>query len=231
MRYCWLIIVVLLACEDKPVKVDLGTNFFPLRTGQEWTYSINKTTYSYLNDPIEESFELNIAATDSVISNGITTYSILVSSRNSSTESWQVIASWSARIKGNQALQNESNITRVKLTFPVGPATVWDGNAYNNEPPFLADYGATQEQLLFRIENFDQPKELQGGLNFENTLTVVVSNLFDPIIGQDLQKETYARGVGLIQKEVTQLVFCNQGSCTGRQQGVSYTQTLTSYAP
>ena len=165
MRYCWLIIVVLLACEDRPVKVDLGTDFFPLRTGQEWTYSINKTTYSYLNDPIEESFELNIVVTDSLNSNGITTYSILVSSRNNSTESWQVIASWSARISGNQALQNESNITRVKLTFPVGPATVWDGNLYNNEPPFLKDYGATPEQLLFRIENFNQPKGILKNKN------------------------------------------------------------------
>ena len=232
MRYGWIFLVlVVLACEDKPVKVERGTDFFPLRTGQEWTYSVNKTTYSYLNNPVDESFELNIAVTDSVISNGITTYSILVSSRINSTDSWQVIASWSARINGNQALQNESNITRVKLTFPVGPATVWDGNAYNNEPPFLRDYGATPEQLLFRIENFNQPRELSGGLNFESTLTVVICNLFDPIIGQDLQKETYARGVGLIHKEVTQLVFCNQGSCTGRQQGVSYTQTLTSYAP
>ncbi len=231
MRYGWIFFVVLLACEDKPVKVDLGTDFFPLRTGQEWTYAINKTTFSYVTNPVEESYQLHLAVTDSAISNGVTTYTILVSSRNSATENWQVNASWSARIMGNQAILNESNITRIKLAFPVGPATVWDGDAYNNEPPFLKDYGATADQLLFRIENFNQQKELSGGLNFESTLTVVIRNLFDPIIGQDLQKETYARGVGLVYKEVTQLVFCNQGSCTGKQQGVSYTQTITSYVP
>jgi hypothetical protein len=232
MRYGWLFFIVIVwACEDNPIRVDLGTDFFPLQTGQEWTYSISKTTYSYLSDPMEESYELKIVVADSIIKNGLPTYSIFISTRNNSSENWQIQESWSARISGNQAIQNESNITRVKLTFPVGPNTVWDGNQFNNEPPFLEDYVTTPEQRLFRIKDFNQPKELAGGLNFESTLTVVVSDLFDPIIGRDLQKETYARGIGLIHKEVSQLVFCNQGTCVGKQQGVSYSQTLISYVP
>lgn len=232
MRYGSIfLILVLLACEDKPVTVELGTDFFPLRTGREWTYSVNKTTYSYLSAPVEESYELKIAVTDSTLINGIVTYSLVVSTRSTSNNEWQTEQSWSARISGNQAIQNESNITRVKMIFPVGANTVWDGNQYNNELPFLEDYVTTAEQRLFRVEDFNEAKELSSGLNFTGTLTVVISNLFDPIIGQDLQKETYARNVGLIYKEVTQLVFCNQGSCTGLQQGVSYTQTLTSYVP
>lgn len=232
MRYGSIfLILVLLACEDKPVTVELGTDFFPLRTGREWTYSVNKTTYSYLSVPVEESYELKIAVTDSTLINGIVTYSLVVSTRSTSNNEWQTEQSWAARISGNQAIQNESNITRVKMIFPVGANTVWDGNQYNNEPPFLEDYVTTAEQRLFQVEDFNEAKELSSGLNFTGTLTVVISNLFDPIIGQDLQKETYARNVGLIYKEVTQLVFCNQGSCTGLQQGVSYTQTLTSYVP
>lgn len=232
MRYGSIfLILVLLACEDKPVTVELGTDFFPLRTGREWTYSVNKIIYSYLSAPVEESYELKIAVTDSTLINGIVTYSLVVSTRSTSNNEWQTEQSWAARISGNQAIQNESNITRVKMIFPVGANTVWDGNQYNNEPPFLEDYVTTAEQRLFRVEGFNEAKELSSGLNFTGTLTVVISNLFDPIIGQDLQKETYARNVGLIYKEVTQLVFCNQGSCTGLQQGVSYTQTLTSYVP
>jgi hypothetical protein len=232
MRYGSIfLILVLLACEDKPVTVELGTDFFPLRMGREWTYSVNKTTYSYLSAPVEESYELKIAVTDSTLRNGIVTYSLVVSTRSTFNNEWQTEQSWTARISGNQAIQNESNITRVKMIFPVGANTVWDGNQYNNEPPFLEDYVTTAEQRLFKVEDFNEAKELSSGLNFTGTLTVVISNLFDPIIGQDLQKETYARNVGLIYKEVTQLVFCNQGSCTGLQQGVSYTQTLTSYVP
>jgi hypothetical protein len=226
-----LLILVLLACNDKPVTVELGTDFFPLQTGREWTYTVNKTTYSYLNAPVEESFELNIAVTDSTLASGIVTYNLVISTRSSANEDWQTDQSWSARISGNEAIQNESNITRVKMIFPVGANTVWDGNQYNNEPPFLEDYVTTAEQRLFKIEKFNEAKELSSGLNFTGTLTVVVSNLFDPIIGQDVQKETYARNVGLIYKEVKQLEFCNQGSCTGLQQGVSYTQTLTNYVP
>lgn len=232
MRYgCLLLILMLLACDDKPIGIDLGTDFFPLRTGRQWSYSIDKTTYSYLNNPAEQHYELNIKVADSLITDGSTTYSLIISTRNNNTEQWQVQESWSARIFGNQVIQNESNINLVKLIFPVGPTTSWDGNQYNNEPPFLENYQATPNQLLCRIENYNQPKELEGGLNFERTLTVVVSNLSDPIIGQDLQKETYARGVGLIQKEVSQVEFCNQGNCTGLRQGVRYIQTLTSYVP
>jgi len=232
MRYGWIFLfLVLLACEDKPIVVELGTDFFPLHKGQEWTYTIEKTTYSFLNDPVEESFELNISVTDSTIISGTLTYSLVLATRNHASEPWLINESWSARISGNQAIQNESNITRVKLTFPVGPATVWDGNQYNNEPPFLDDYVTTADQRLFRIENFNASKDLSTGLNFESTVTVVVSNLYDPIIGEDIVKETYARNVGLVYKEVSQLVFCNQGSCTGQQQGIRYRQTLTSYVP
>ncbi|MBX2893948.1 MAG: hypothetical protein KF763_00795 [Cyclobacteriaceae bacterium] len=231
MKYSLIVLMLaLLACEDKPINMEWGTDFFPLRTGREWTYNISKTTYSYLGTPIEESYELNIAVTDSTIANGIVTY-LLVASNRSANNEWQPVQSWSVRISGNEVIQNESNIMRVKMIFPVGSSTKWDGNQYNNEPPFLKDYITTAEQRLFRIENFNQPKELSSGLNFASTVTVVISNLFDPIIGQDVQKETYARQVGLVFKEVTQLVFCNQGACAGQRQGVSYTQTLTSYVP
>lgn len=232
MRYGYLLLMLaLLACDDKPIVIDLGTDFFPLRTGREWSYTMDKTSYSFINEPFEEHYELNIKVTDSILANGVTTYLLVVYTRSNSTESWQVQETWSARITNNQVIQNEGNISRVKLIFPVGPTTSWNGNQYNNEPPFLENYGATPEQLLYRIENYNQQKEIGGGLNFDRTLVVVVSNLSDPIIGQDLQKETYARGVGLIQKEVTQLEFCNQGTCTGLRKGVRYTQTLTSYVP
>ncbi|MCW5910963.1 MAG: hypothetical protein KIT62_07810 [Cyclobacteriaceae bacterium] len=231
MRYGWIFILALLTCNDKPVTVDLGTDFFPLRTGREWTYSVSKTTYTYLSEPVTESYQLKIAIADSTLANGIASYFILISTRNTTGNPWQVVSSWSAHISGNQVIQNESNITRVKMIFPVGPATVWDGNQYNDEPPFLEDYVTTPGQRLFRIENYNQPKDLASGLNFESTLTVVISDLSDPIIGEDIQKEIYARNIGLVQKEVSQLVFCMQGSCTGLQQGTRYTQTLTSYVP
>jgi len=232
MRYAsLLLLLVVWACEDKPVTVDMGTDFFPLRTGREWTYSVNQTTYSYLNAPQEHEYELKITVTDSTITQGVVTYSLVLATRNSAEEDWEVNQSWSAQVRGHEAIQNESNVTRVKMVFPVGKTTVWNGNLYNDEPPFLEDYVTSADQQLCRIENFDESKELSSGLNFNSTLTVVISNLIDPIIGQDVQKEIYARHVGLIVKDVTQLVYCNQGSCSGLQQGIRYTQTLTSYVP
>ncbi|MBX2916713.1 MAG: hypothetical protein KF856_15695 [Cyclobacteriaceae bacterium] len=232
MRYSSIfLMLVLLACEDKPVVVDLGTDFFPLRTGREWTYTIRQTAFSYLADPVETSYQMRVAVTDSVLINTSTTYFMEVSTRSNPTEMWQPAATWSASLTGNQLIQNESNVTRVKMVFPIGPTTVWDSNTFNNEAPFLRDYVTTAQQRLSTIENFNQPRSLSTELNFEHTLTVVIRNLFDPIIGEDIQKETYARGTGLIAKEVSQAIFCTQGSCTGKKQGVSYTQTLISYVP
>ncbi|MBX2901696.1 MAG: hypothetical protein KF775_18750 [Cyclobacteriaceae bacterium] len=233
MKYTWLIWVgLLVACGDeKPVSIDWGLDYFPLRVGQEWTYAIHKTTYSYLNAPVESDYQQRISVIGSTTATTITTYTLQIETRTEAAGPWQIVETWTARVQGSQLIVNESNINRVKLVFPVGPATTWDGNQYNNEPPFLTGYVTTPQQRLYRIEDYRVPRQLQSGLNFDNTLTVVLSNLYDAIIGQDLQKEVYAHNVGLIFKEVLQLEFCTTGGCSGQQRGEAYTQTLIDYVP
>ena len=128
---------------------------------------------------------------------------------------------------GNKLIQNESNVLFVKLFFPLSRDLKWNGNEFNNLPNSGNIFNDRNSEL-YSIGGIDLPTALPSGFETDHSLEVVHNNYEDPIIGSDQRKEIYAKGVGLIYKEITQLQYCTANCPAPKRidKGLIFVQTL-----
>jgi len=225
---------MLLSCSGgDPVPLDIGLDFFPLQVGMYRTYRVEQTTYQS-SQATRVMYDLRVTITDSFPNpDGSYTYTLVHERRSNETAPWVSTATWSAKLVGNQLVQNESNVLFVKLLFPVAGSLEWDANQYNDLPNH-GNYFPSDTRNVSELTDIDEPIDL-GDLRFEKTATVVQNDLDDAITGRDLRYEVYVKGVGLVYKETDQVEYCtNQPSCLGQRQivrGLIYKQQLMEYGP
>jgi hypothetical protein len=224
--------------EDEPVMPDMGFDYYPLQVGN---YSIYQVQESKINGSLKTnlSYELRVLVTDSAVSEqGVVTYFLVREKRTNSSGKWESLDTWSTKVINNSVIQNEGNVLFVKLIFPPSLNLKWNGNQYNNvkvdENPFnvslpydgniLTD--SNSDQYFISAQNV--PVTLSTGFEADNTLTVVHNNYQDDVVGKDQRNEIYARGVGLIYKEVNQYIECNGSICSGDKAG-TLIQSLKEY--
>lgn len=236
MKVLWsvgiLIGSVLFACEEnEPVQPDMGYEYFPLKVGAYLLYDVSETSILN-NQETTINYELRSTVTDSVKSEtGTVTYFITREKRTSATESWQPFETWSAQLSGNKLIQNESNVTFVKLTFPPSLNLKWDGNEFNNLPDngnLFNDSKSTQ----YVISDISNSFSLPNGLLATEVITVTQNSFNDKFIGRDERTEVYSRNLGLVYREVIQLTYCTASDCYGQQKvsnGVIISQSLKSH--
>jgi hypothetical protein len=228
----FILLVSLMRCSDEdPISTDIGLNYYPLHTGDSWIYEVEETI---INQTMEsKTYELRVTVIDSVKNlNGGYTYTFHRDKRVLETDPWESLETWTAEVKMNQLIQNEGNELFVKLIFPVSNDLTWDGNQFNNLPNSGNLFNGNGSEV-YHVTEYDQSKTLTTDLEFDKTITIVQNDFDDPIVGKDIRNEVYARDVGLIYKEVTQLEYCSVGNCLGQQKvdkGVIMIQTLKSYA-
>lgn len=196
--------------------------YMPLRGGLYYVYGVTET--KYVNGPVGEStnYHLRIEIADSIRSaNGYYTYAMQLSTRISYGQDWVPTETWSAIFNEREAIVQEGNISYVKLALPLTADRAWNGNIYN----------AFGEEV-YRIGFFEQPV-IFGNLNFIDAIEVIQKNDIDPIVGNDVRKEVYARGVGLVNRKVETVVYCsNSPSCIGQkiiESGIIKEQVLMEY--
>jgi hypothetical protein len=147
---------------------------------------------------------------------------ILRSKRNTPTETWKYLDTWSAQVNNREVVVSEGNVSFLKIKLPVSVGVTWNGNLYND--------GGVQEYLL---SDAHIPFAASGE-NFSDCIVVTQADSDDFIVFLDDRKETYAKGVGLVYRESTQLNFCTSTTegCLGQQiieDGVVFKQTITGY--
>jgi hypothetical protein len=223
-------LVLLVGCTSHDaVPVPVVPDYFPLKRGLYMVYSVDsvvtsqnvKTTYTY---------DLKVEVTDSFPnSDGGYTYVMIRSMRPDSTQSWNTIDSWSARVDRYKAVVNEGNVPFVKLAGPLEKNKSWNGNELN-------DLGGTEKCLTGSANTCDIYTITEMGTPiapYDNTLTVTQNNNEDLIVASDVRVEVYAKGVGLIKRQLSQLEYCNTDpDCVGTQfvtKGVEYDQNLLEY--
>jgi hypothetical protein len=215
--------VILAGCDtgsEQPA-ANRGLDYFPLRVGQYQIYTVNEIRYSQVSEPETLAYELKTEVVDSFKNTtGTITYVIHRSTRDDASSTWQFLDTWSARADQNEAVHVEGNISFVKLSFPLKQGSEWDGNRLNN-----------MERDDYEILSYDVPFAAEG-TTYENTVTVEQEFNDDPIVFTDIRKEVYARGIGLVYKETTQLRFCQQQTCPANaliEVGVIYKQQILDY--
>jgi hypothetical protein len=191
-----------------------------LQVGNFQIYDVDETNYFPLEDPEELHYQIKTEVVDSFEhTEGNYTYVVYRSRRDSENDAWTYIESWSVRVTDLEAIVSENNISFVRMTFPVAVGKKWNGNAYN-----------ASEEDEYEITVVDQPYQL-GDTQFEHTLTVDQENRVD-LLFNDRRFEIYAKDIGLIYREVTDLEYCSEVECFGQnkiERGIVYKQTIIAH--
>ena len=220
---------VLFSCsKNEQVIPDMGLDYYPLQVGNYAIYEVKET--NILQSIVTETFyDLRIKVTGSSINEqGVVTYFLVREKRTSSSGNWESLDTWSTKVMDNKTVQNEGNVLFVKLIFPPSINLKWDGNQFNNLPDDGNVFNDSDSDQYF-ISDLDEPIILPSGFETDHSLTVIQNNFSDNIVGTDQRKEVYAKGVGLIYKEITQLEYCTNSNCLGQKKvdkGVILIQSL-----
>jgi hypothetical protein len=220
---CLLVLFLAAACDTEDRRpADIGKDYLPATVGTYQIYAVDETQYNAISGAMTElHYQLKTEVVDSLPSTGgNTTYVIYRSTRNTDNDPWTYLDTWSMRMTDTEAVVSEENLSYVKLVFPAGNGRTWNGNKFNNGDQ--DDYDMTLVDKAYSVD----------GQNFDKTLTVNQEDNQDFIVYQDKRSEVFARGVGLIYKETTQLKYCDKPECLGRQQvesGLIWKQSILSY--
>ena len=218
------LVIGIYACDSSsPIETvpDMSKDYFPTKKGYYQIYDIDEIIYA-LGDPDTFKYQLKAVQIDSFLNTeGTYTYVIHRSIRKDATEPWVYKDTWSSRIVNNQAIDGEENIDYVKLIFPVQVGIRWNGNAYNSL--------GIEEFEIQRAES-----KIINDVTYPDCITIKQKDNQDFIVYLDQRYESYAKNVGLVYDEITQLTYCtdtNKG-CIGQQiieEGVIYKQTIVEY--
>jgi hypothetical protein len=230
-----ILTIGLVGCGSDPEKSISEAQYFPLRVGDFRVYHVTETQISAYNIETDFEYDLKTLVVDS-FANVSGTYSYVINrfKRQSATDEWESLDTWTARADQREVVVTEGSTSFVRLTFPMKDGRQWNGNTYNNlESSEFCEGDSFTSCDLYQLENVSQPLTTTlEQLFFENTVEVIQNNSPDLITKYDIRKEVYALGVGLVYKHSTVLNYCTIGNCLGQQlveAGLIFTQELTDY--
>lgn len=217
IRHCTFCIVLctfLFSCrKDKPADTptDFGYNYYPNTIGHYVVYQVDSiwqddksnvrdTTRYLLKELIAAAFLDNSGRPTLRIERYSQFYHF-------DTHTWDTVWSvprvWTANRTPATLERKEENITYLKLIFPVKLNKQWNGNVYN-----------TLGTKTYTIAAADQPDAV-GALHFDSVATVTQFDEENLVLSQ-IEKEKFARNVGLIYKQRDSVV----------KQGVNFADTV-----
>ena len=207
---------------------DLGYDYYPAKIGSYIIYDVDSICYRQpQNDTLKFKFQIKEKFDTLFTDNqGRPTVKIIrYKKKYSSTVpysqmAWDQIQDvWVANKSKTDVEVVEENIRYTKLPFPIKLNLVWNGTAH-----------ADTVECDYKCTDFDSPVSY-GSLSFQKTLTVN-QFYFSTAISYQNYNEKYARGVGLIYKEITDYKFKqdSQGAHPGEiTEGLHYVMTVNFY--
>ena len=208
-------------CGDDESSRPMDREYFPLQTGFYQIYEVEENIYSELTPPVSNIYELKTEVVDSFPNQeGGITYVIHRSKRNTESDPWEFIETWSARITASEAVSIEGNVSFVRIGFPAVENKSWNGNALN-----------LLEADMYLIASSGNNYQLDTNLKFNDAIIINQEEEVNELI-RDEREEVYARHVGLIYKKSIVLNYCDEVPCFGQEiinDGVEYWQVLKEY--
>jgi len=215
--------MIIASCDSSSDEspVDIGKDYSPMKKGFYQIYDVNEIIYT-LGDPDTFIYQLKTVVIDSFL-NAESTYTYVIhrSVRDDATESWTYKDTWSSRIVNDQAIEAEGNVDFIKLIFSFQFGAKWSGNELNT----------------LGVENYElessEPKTFND-VTFADCITIRQQDNQDFVVNLDQRYESYAKNIGLVHREKTQLFYCTDtnSGCIGQQiveEGVIYEQTILTY--
>lgn len=216
--FCFL----LASCEETPdpFEVEPGFDYFPLAVGKHIIYQVDSTIYDPTGDTsvYHSTTMMKEEIVDTLRDNaGNLLFKIERYVRMADTLPWQVTKVFTASIQGNQAVVTEDNLRFIKLTFPVRRNNSWNGNIHFNPGLIVTVAGESLEMFKdwsYKIEETGMPATI-GGFSFDDVTTVREADS-ENLIELRRSKAQYARGIGLVYRELWILDTQCIESCEGK---------------
>lgn len=227
-----LLLLITISCgeQEEAIATDAFSGYFLLKVGSYSIYDVDEIQYQQ-NVQTHSVYELKTIVVDSFINeeDGYT-YTINRFKRMDSTKPWSFLATWSARVSGRQLIVGEGNISYVRITLPLVKGQKWNGNELNSTGgPDRCGTGTTYSCDTYEITSLKEAFSA-AATTYEDALTVTEHNDPDLLVKNDVRKQVYAAGVGLVYVSKTVLNYCTTPpACYGTQYvdtGYKYTQTL-----
>lgn len=212
---CYLFLAACIKENTAPA-IDLQSEFYPLKVGAVYIYDVDSTVYSnFTNSSQNFKFQIKDTITNTFQDlSGATNFRIERFKRLTTTSPWvfQLVFTRSKSLRAAEEFIN--NQTFIRLIFPPIKGSAWNGNSKNT-------IGA-QEYTIKK----DFSALSLNSLNFDSTLVVNEINETN-LIREDVVNATYAKNVGLVQKEVKAL---DKNISTGRiTNGFAFTIKIKSF--
>ncbi|MFN8349716.1 MAG: hypothetical protein U0X91_32245 [Spirosomataceae bacterium] len=190
-------------CTEMPP----GTAFFPTEVGRFTEYEVNEEEVTLGRPAIVRTYQWKeVIAERYIHPAGQPTYRIARFRRNSDNQRWEPDSTITLRVFADHAVRNENGRDFVKMVFPIGEKSTWNGNIYN-----------TLGEDSYELRNVNKPYKV-GTAAFERTATVIQQN-DSTLVNQDKRIEVYAADVGLIYRERINVQFCSSTpACVGKAQ-------------
>lgn len=228
----FIFIVLFTGCKKKTEpedNIDLGKDYYPAQLGKYVIYDVDSivydeftfdsTFYKYrIKEKLEEEFIDNENKSALKLVRYIKKYNT-----NKSYDSipWTIKDVWQVNINSTNVEVVEENVRFTKLIFPVKKGSQWDGNVRNT----IGEWNY--------IYSYINTNELINNVPLSNTL-LVTQKYFRPLISWQNYVEKYAKGVGLVYREIIDIKHPVTSTLTPfynipNKQGVYYKQTIVSY--
>lgn len=200
-------------CGSDPVEqpgVDQGEEYYPLQVGKYVEYAVDSIVFDdapggNVKDTI--TFELREEiASKTVSGTGDTIYVIHRSRRNSEGASWSLIDVWATYIDENKVLRNEENLVFYKMGFPLYEGLEWNGTSYISPQSSIQIGTETLEPYEFwesSVISIDKADTINGFVFPEGTIMQIVQTNSDDDLMKRYVHESYARGIGLVDRTDT----------------------------
>lgn len=217
--------IIFSSCKKETVErntISAQHNYFPLKTGQWITYSVDSVAHLEIDDGTNEPdtskayFHFNIkevVESSFIDATGSLAYHIFRYRQINDTMPWVFASQWVALNKPRTAERVEANIRYIKLAFPIDYNSTWNGNAYNDLGEEEYAYTVIDEQLAI------------GSYNFDSTLTVLQVDETN-FLYRIYKEEKFASQVGMVYKQKDSLNFNGFQQITN---GYEYRETVLSF--
>ena len=222
----WFFLLLMVGClfdcseETEVFDRDLGLDFYPLEIGKYKIYELDSIIYdpaaNFTRIDTFTSFIREEIADTLTDNTGNTVYRIERFIRKTMDDAWRIDRVFVMSIDENRAFWVEDNLRFIKLVFPFERGTTWDGNSFFDPTLIVTVAGESIEMFKdwsYEVEDVQSNVEINGR-NFEEVVTVNNATS-ENLIEQRTVTEKYARGIGLVQRELSILdtqceICCNQ---------------------
>ncbi len=195
------------SCVKKQIPADdglLGLDYFPKTSGKYVVYDVDSTLYTEIpKDTLVYKYRIKEKIADTYTDNEgkpairLERYIKKYDAKKSyDSIPWQMKEVWMINADNMKVQIQESNIRYTKLIFPIEENASWNGNANN-----------TLGETSYSYSYIDR-KETINGTTLPKVLRVDQKNR-RTLISYQNSFEKYAKNVGLVQREIVELLSNN----------------------